>query len=149
MKIIISIDGPLSLSGKAFKRYAELTGKECFFFQLSMNRAMDFFWERSDENERMSYAFDKDVFEILKKEGESKLTKDEEKILKAEFKNHSLNHEKIRIDPAMIQVVEEMGELEKNVKVIEIPDDVDWEIEMSGDDYFSHETVREVSRIWQ
>lgn len=55
---------------------------------------------------------------------------------------------KERVDPIWIAVVEELGK-EANgtyadLRVVEIPDDVDWEIE----GYDGYETIREVSRTW-
>lgn len=53
-----------------------------------------------------------------------------------------------RADPRLVKIVEEMGEKANGgfakLKVIEIPDDVDWEI----DDYDGMETVEEKHRSW-
>ena len=53
-----------------------------------------------------------------------------------------------RDDPALIWIVEELGERVNghfaNLKVVEIPDDVEWEIE----EYDGSERVAEVHRIW-
>ena len=53
-----------------------------------------------------------------------------------------------RDDPALIQVVEEMGELANDchadLKIVEIPDDVDWYI----DEYDGSEWVAEIHRTW-
>lgn len=56
--------------------------------------------------------------------------------------------QKDRYDPDWVAVVEELGE-EANgdcaeLEVVEIPDDVNWEIE----NYDGYETIREVSRTW-
>lgn len=53
-----------------------------------------------------------------------------------------------RIDPILVQVVEEMGELANSscseLKVVEIPDDVEWYI----DDYDGIEKINECHRSW-
>ena len=56
--------------------------------------------------------------------------------------------DEIRIDPYFIQAVEELGEEANShlsdLKVIEIPDDIEWEIE----DYDGIEWVSEKHRTW-
>ena len=53
-----------------------------------------------------------------------------------------------RDDPILIQVVEELGEASwgsaAELKIVDIPDDVEWEIE----DYDGQEWVSEVHRTW-
>lgn len=61
---------------------------------------------------------------------------------------NSLDFKEIRTHPDVIAVIEELGE-EANtqvseLKIVEIPDDVEWEI----DDYDGLETVEEVHRSW-
>ena len=54
-----------------------------------------------------------------------------------------------RTDPALVQVVEELGDEANSplsqLKVVEIPDGVQWEI----DDYDGMETIHEVHRTWR
>ena len=54
-----------------------------------------------------------------------------------------------RDDPVLVQVVEEMGQDASGrfaeLKVVDIPDDVQWEI----NEYDGMEMVREVSRTWR
>lgn len=54
-----------------------------------------------------------------------------------------------RNDPILVRVVDELGERANNVfselKIVEIPDDVIWEID---EDESGPEKVREVSRVW-
>lgn len=54
-----------------------------------------------------------------------------------------------RTDEELISVIEELGEESSgslgSVKVVEIPDDVDWEIE----DYDGIESIHEKHRVWQ
>lgn len=53
-----------------------------------------------------------------------------------------------RNDPRLVAVVEELGEAANGrfakLSIVEIPDDVDWEI----DDYDGMETIREKHRSW-
>jgi hypothetical protein len=60
----------------------------------------------------------------------------------------SFGREIPRDDPHLVQVVEEMGEKASGncarVRVVEIPDGVDWEI----DDYDGQESVAEKHRSW-
>ena len=53
-----------------------------------------------------------------------------------------------RNDPILIKVIEEMGSAASDkyaaIEIVEIPDDVDWQI----DDYDGQETVHEVHRSW-
>lgn len=63
------------------------------------------------------------------------------------FNSHHVD-DKFRNDPVLIQVIETLGvkasgELAK-VRIVEIPDDVNWEI----NEYDGMESVREVSRTW-
>jgi hypothetical protein len=55
---------------------------------------------------------------------------------------------KCRTDKKLIKVVEEMGEMVNgrfsNLKIVEIPDDVEWQI----DDYDGMETIHEKHRMW-
>ena len=54
-----------------------------------------------------------------------------------------------RNDPILVQVVEELGEISwadySRLKIVEIPDDVQWTIE----DYDGIESVHEVHRVWR
>ena len=63
-------------------------------------------------------------------------------------KNYFTDHSIDRDDPFLVQLVEEMGN-ESNggfsdLKVVEIPDDVEWEI----DEYDGREHVAEKHRVW-
>lgn len=53
-----------------------------------------------------------------------------------------------RTDPNLVQVVEELGELANgefaNLRIADVPDDVDWYI----DDYDGIETINETHRSW-
>lgn len=58
-------------------------------------------------------------------------------------------HDIDRTDPLLLQVIDEIGEAEASsplatLRVVEVPDDVEWEI----DDYDGVETIHEVHRSW-
>ena len=61
---------------------------------------------------------------------------------------HYFDNEERRMDPILIEVIEELGTRANgrfaNLKIVEVPDDVKWEI----DDYDGMETIREISREW-
>lgn len=61
---------------------------------------------------------------------------------------YSYSEEEKRADPKLVTVVEELGDEASgpmaNLKVVVVPDDVDWEI----DNYDGQETVRERHRSW-
>ena len=61
---------------------------------------------------------------------------------------YAYNEEEKRSDPKLVEVVEKLGDrasgLLSNLKVVTVPDDVEWEI----DNYDGQETVRERSRSW-
>jgi len=58
------------------------------------------------------------------------------------------NNEEYRTDPVLVLVVQELGRKANGayakLKVVEIPDDVEWEIH----DYDGVESVHEVHRVW-
>ena len=61
---------------------------------------------------------------------------------------YAYNEEEKRSDPKLVEVVEKLGDrasgLLSNLKVVTVPDDVEWEI----DNYDGQEIVRERSRSW-
>ena len=63
-------------------------------------------------------------------------------------KDSFTEHDIKRDDPALVQVVEQLGDdangLYSNLAVVEIPDDVDWVIE----EYDGIEHIAEVHRTW-
>lgn len=75
----------------------------------------------------------------------SKEAKEELKKLGVEDPDWTIN----RTDPRLIEVVEKLGKLadgdHAKLKIVEIPDDVDWYI----DDYDGVEWVAETHRTWE
>lgn len=141
MKIVINVCfGGFSLSNKAIKRYLELKGEECYFYKQTKWNYSDGYEEYTltDENDNASsfiYCYTKNLGD--------KITKLDD------MENYWFNDRKIdRTDKELIKVIEELG-CEANgrcakLKVVEIPDDVNWEI----DDYDGNESIEEVHRSW-
>lgn len=128
MKIVINKRfSQYSLSPAGVKRLAELNGKECYFYVL--DKSGDYI-ERREED-----IIDKSLWMARsnKEDGNSFLSRTP----------HN------RADKNLVKVVEELGEKANgpavNLKIVEIPDDVDWELD------YSHgaEIVREIGRYWE
>lgn len=78
------------------------------------------------------------------------LTQAERKTSNALHEKHSINHFACdRSHPVLVQVVEELGSAANgrfaSLKIIEIPDDIKWQIE----EYDGCEWVAEQHRTWQ
>ena len=141
MKIVINTCfGGFSLSNKAIKRYLELKGEECYFYKQTKWNYSDGYEEYTltDENDNTSsfiYCYTKNLGD--------KITESDDML------NYWFNDREIdRTDKELIKVIEELG-CEANgccakLKVVEIPDDVNWEI----DDYDGIESIEEVHRSW-
>jgi len=129
--------GGFSLSMKATKRLAELEGKECYFF----------------END-YSQGYGKNIYkEINVKEKESLMWHAFDIPNPNEVKDnnsHYIYYRDIERDsPLLLQVIEEIGEENASgscaeLKVVDIPDGTEWEI----DEYDGQETIREKHRSW-
>jgi len=149
MKIVINKSfGGFSLSPKAVKRMAELNGKKCYFFKgglgiekykevLIKDIKASLFWSAFSVKHP-----DKYIVEGRDDDGS--------------YKTANESYDKIslsvipedRSDPILIQVVEELKD-EANgryaeLEIVEIPDDVKWEL----DNYDGIESVHEVHRSW-
>jgi len=134
MKIVVNrCYGGFGLSAKAIKKYLSLKGKDAFFY----------------EHDRTNYSMAKKV--DLDSDYSHCVTIDcgdycsSEKLNNAGyFSTYNLD----RTDKDLIKVVEELGEKANGryarLKVVEIPDDIEWEI----DDYDGVETIHEKHRSW-
>jgi hypothetical protein len=140
MKVVINdCYGGFSLSAAAMKRYLELQGRECYFFDNG--EPLDFKTLRPRTQEQAEACFLWHAYDIPNpQEIEDRDT-------------HYISDRDIeRNDPLLIQVVEEMGADHctgasgacAHLKIIEIPDDVEWEIK----EYDGTEWVAEVHRTW-
>lgn len=151
MKIVINTCfGGFSLSGAALRRIAELQGRECYFFNYQI-RESRYIPITEDANATLGFtAFDiPNPNEIFGKQDWYLMSAEEREVNSTLYKKHIIdNRPEDRTDPLLIQVIEELGSKgngrHAKLSVIEIPDDVEWEI----DEYDGVETVREVHRSW-
>jgi hypothetical protein len=132
-KIVINQQhGGFGLSPKAQKRYLELIGKECYFYQHDIKNYMRISIEDAENK-----IFAVTVIQDLGVEPD-KIPND------AYWNDYDLE----RDDPLLIQVVNELGAEANgrfsNLVVFEIPDDVEWQV----DDYDGWETIHEKHRMW-
>jgi hypothetical protein len=148
MKVVKnSCYGGFLLSPKATKRYAELKGKECYFFRSSekgfipildlLELERDLFWIAYSVPNPQDYRLDERDADGLYKSANERA-----KSIEVEYRPNN------RHDPLLIQVIEELGEeasgkLSK-LEIVEIPDGVEYEI----DQYDGMETIREKHRSW-
>lgn len=147
MKIVINTCfGGFGISRKATKRLAELQGRACYFFENASNgryRAI-----ADGEDVFIWIAFDvPNPNEVLYNRAWHSLSDAEKETVNALYDVHKIEAND-RADSLLIKVVEELG-AEANgkyteLKIVEIPDGVDWEI----DDYDGRETIHEKHRSW-
>ena len=129
--------GGFSLSAKAIKKYLELEGKECYFYEQSKYSFRDKKDEYSITNEKSNAIF---------LECSTKYLGEKVDIIPKEY---SFYHRDIeRTDTNLIKVVKELGSEANgsyaNLEIVDIPNNVNWEMH----DYDGIETVHEVHRSW-
>ena len=133
MKVVInSCYGGFSLSNFAYKELLRRKGKECYFYNWEFGKG----YYRIDENPDEYFCV------IVTTEDYGEFTTKIE---------HSVYYRdgEIRTDPDFIAMIEEFGSEKcggkySKLKIVEIPDDVNWEI----NDYDGIETIHEVHRSW-
>lgn len=135
MKIAINnCYGGFSLSIAGVRRYAELKGKTAYFF-TGYGSYIPIPPEEEEATGIFFTAFD---------------TPDIELITGEKGDDHYIpSRPEGRTDPDLIKVIEELGSEKASgacakIKIVEIPDDVAWEI----DDYDGIESIHEVHRSW-
>jgi len=139
MKIAVNrCYGGFSLSLKATKRYAELKGFPVYFYTQTKSHFTDGY----DVYNRVDNIDHDDFFAIAYKKdcGETTDTLDGSEYFSRRPEDRS--------DPDLIKVIEELGD-EANggcarIRIVDIPDDVEWEIQ----DYDGYEWVAEKHRKW-
>lgn len=145
MKIVVNrCKGSFSLSARAVARLAELNGQKAYFFSNGTEITLDdtdfYRWYARNTNKPTPWP-PLNVFSMLTREERLAL-------LKARAEENLEQVPKDRTDPKLIQVVEELGESASGehakLKVIEIPDGIEWEII----DDLGYETVHEKHRWW-
>lgn len=155
MKIVVNkCFGGFSLSALAVKRMAELNNKPCYFFKSEFKDSKR--WHvpiEIDECEKSlffsaytvknpdEYTYNSKTWHLMSDEEKSEQNRKYDEIsLTTRPEN--------RTDKILIQVVEELGEKANGscaeLSIIEIPDDVDWQI----DEYDGLESVHEKHRSW-
>jgi len=145
MKIVINkCFGGFALSMKATARVAELLEMPCYFFDHKDNPI-----NIGAKEGIFTRAFN--TPEKPNQEGWQEMTPDEKKMSNKAYEEASIpdfRASEDRTNPILVQVVEELGEEASGrfskLVVVEIPNDVEWEI----DDYDGNETVEEAHRSW-
>lgn len=136
MKIVINkCFGGFGLSYKACKEYLKRQGKECFCYKQTKfkhSEGCDEF-QLTDKGRMFHITVTKNLGDVT-----NNIPDDV----------HFFDDDIKRTDPDLIAVVEELGE-EANgdcaeLSVIEIPDDVEYDI----NDYDGIESVHEIHRVW-
>ena len=123
MKVAINkCFGGFNLSGKAMKRYLELKGKPCYFYKQTKYAWRD----GKNEYSKVSIPDNEEFLDIV-------ATKDFGESISKWPENDTIFYGDIkRTDPCLIQTIEELGDEASGhfscVEVVEIPDDIDWEI---------------------
>jgi hypothetical protein len=168
VKVVINACyGGFSLSAKAERRYLELEGKEAYFFtdKYSYNGVRESYIPIDIDNEKdmeniglwhTCYTIpnpkeylgidpydQRDVYET-KEEFNKACEEYNDKTKEVYFGGRDND----RSDPLLIQVIEELGEVANGscaeLKIIDVPDDVEWHIE----EYDGFEHVAEDHRTW-
>jgi hypothetical protein len=153
-KIVINTQfGGFGLSTKAHQEYAKLIGKEAYFFKYNFNSKEYVLADPVEDKDELIIS----VFtipnpnEFLRQDKPwHEMSLEERKKHNEKYKSVDLNmHDLARDDENLIKVVEKLGE-EANtrfstLKIIEIPDDVEWEIE----EYDGLEHIAEKHRTWR
>lgn len=137
MKIVVNkCYGGFGLSPIAIAEYLKLKGKECFFYKKDYDSKM---YNHVDIKEASNYDIS-----LTKYYGKNMI--DDWKAFDADYFYYG---DIERNDADLIKVIEMLGEKESSgslssLRVIEVPDGIEWEI----DDYDGIETIHEVHRSW-
>ena len=127
--------GGFGLSKEAYELYAKKKGISVFHYTQE-NLKKEIYTYATDDNRTFDFYFTKDF-------GDNVYISDED------FKEYFLNlDEKFREDKTLIEVVEELGKkanaFYSNLKIVEIPDDLDYVI----DNYDGIETLHQKVKEW-
>lgn len=155
MKVVINKKyGGFSLSPRAIQRLAELQGRECYFFTYgkSPSGGMDFELLAPCTLKEAAKAFRFTAYDTPNppsQKGFQSWSMDRRQASNAEMTARSLdNRPDDRSDPLLVRVVEELGDAASGahaaLKIIEIPDGVEYEIH----DYDGMESVHEKHESW-
>lgn len=136
MKLVINkCFGGFSLSNEGLARFYQLHGRQTYFFKQNHAKGDYAPLEPGERAGLLSYAFDVPNPNDFK-----------QKELWAE--HYLTNRPEDRSDPFLIQTIEEMGKkadgLCAELRIIEIPDNISWEL----DEYDGIESIHETHRSW-
>lgn len=139
MKVVINnCFGGFGLSHKAMMRYFEIKGMTPYPEKAPLGYHI--YWT-TPPDERIPTVESADFY---------KMPIEQRKAYNDQYSKETVYDRDIpRDDPALIQVVEELGSKKASgdhadLKIVEIPDDVDWEIE----EYDGNEHIAEKHRTW-
>lgn len=157
MKIVVNrCFGGYGLSARAVARMAEINGRPCFFFRSAFgapSRQFEPMTLAEADSGRLSMftAFDvPNPNELgLHQPDFHAMTLEEKQASSALYEQHQHDSRPSnRADATMIRVIEELGDAANGgcaqLEIVEIPDDVDWEIS----EYDGNEHVAEKHRVW-
>lgn len=138
MKIVINrCFGGFGLSDKAMRRYAELKGKKLYLEQDKRFEYIKTYWT-VPESERP-----KPIENWAKASMKARVAYNQ-----AHNSMTIYDHDIARDDPALVQTVEELGQESSGMcaalAVVEVPDDVDWEIS----EYDGREHIAQKHATW-
>ena len=144
MKIVINADhGGFGLSDEAVIRYNELLGRKVWCIKHEIFNYTTYSLVPPEQR------IDKGNEPHGAPRTWHEMTKDEKDAYNKAYRNTTFYDRDIaRNDPLLIQVVEEMGEKANDrysdLHIVEIPDDVEWQIE----EYDGNEWIAEKHRTW-
>jgi hypothetical protein len=155
MQIVINnCFGGFSLSPYALQRFAELKGKQCFFFTQEIKAGLEspYIMVTPEEAKEafMFYAFTvSNPNKILKSKPWNEMTMKERQKHNKLYDSISISiRPNKRNDPDLVKCIEELGEKANGkcaeLKIVKIPNNVKWEI----DEYDGLESIHEVHRSW-
>lgn len=142
-KIVINVKfGGFSISDVAYERLIELSVPVQQYYKQKRNPDT-LLYEPEPRNDG-KVIYDRTLTPENQKEEIDKLT--ESNSLFGRYWDTWIDED--RSNPLLVQVVEELGDKANNryskLKVVEIPDDVEWEI----DEYDGNESIHEKHRVW-
>lgn len=142
-KIVINkCHGGFGLSPKAQCMFLKAKGKECYFYKQTKYNIPGY--DDINEYKRLS------IKEATKEHFILTITKDFGSTTSDKFPHEVFfsDYDIERDDPDLISIVEKLGEKANDycskLEIIEIPDDVEWEI----DEYDGWESIHEKHRSW-
>lgn len=149
MKVVINACfGGFSLSPRAVAAYAKRKGRPCYFFEGGMSKPYTRVKMPTDTKGVFGpTAFD--VPEVPVWRAWTEQTKEEQRAQNEWWTLHCIdNRPDDRADPDLVAVVEKLGAKADGacarLKVVEVPDGVEWEI----DEYDGNEHIAEKHRTW-